>query len=204
MGLTPEQLREVLARAEEIQNSSRHGREMSVELESVISAAEEVGLTRTAVERALRERLDLPAVPPAVGSLAFAQSADGKLYAAEVLSVSPEEARVRFLRGSEHVVALDQLRPCTLIPGERVTVDWPMWGTWTCTVVGYDSAKRRVKLSDGWGYTRIFPLAEVWLTHPRKTEGPSGSRNRIYLRLMGAGAAIGAVVGSLVAFLLLR
>ena len=44
MGLTPEQLREVLARAEEIQSASRHGREMRVELESVISATEEVGL----------------------------------------------------------------------------------------------------------------------------------------------------------------
>jgi hypothetical protein len=54
MGLTPEELREVLARAEEIQSSSRHGREMSVELELVISAAEEVGLARSAVERALR------------------------------------------------------------------------------------------------------------------------------------------------------
>jgi ABC-type lipoprotein release transport system permease subunit len=65
MGLTPEELRDVLARAEEIQSSSRHGREMSVELESVTS-------------------------------------------------VTPEEARVRFLRGSEHVVALDQLRPCRM------------------------------------------------------------------------------------------
>jgi hypothetical protein len=204
MGLTPEELRDVLARAEEIQSSSRRGPEMSIELESVISAAEEVGLTRSAVERALRERLDLPAVPPAAGSLVFAQSADGKLYAAEVLSVAPEQVRVRFLRGSEHEVPPDQVRPATLIPGERVTCNWPMWGAWTGTVVGYDSAKRRVKLNDGWGYTRTFPLAEVWLTHPRKAEGPGGSRNRVYLTLMGTGAAIGALLGSLVTFLLLR
>lgn len=204
MGLTPEELRDVLARAEKIQSSSRHGVEMSVELESVISAAEEVGLTRPAVERALRERLNLPAIPPAPGSLVFAQSADGKLYASEVLSVAPEQVRVRFLRGSEHVVTPDQLRPCTLIPGERVTCDWPMWGAWTCTVVGYDPARRRVKLSDGWGYTRTFPLAEIWMTHPRDAEGPSGSRNRVYLRLMGAGTVIGTLLGSLVTYLLLR
>jgi hypothetical protein len=204
MSLTHDELREVLARAEEIQSASRQGEEMSVELEAVIAAAEEVGLARPAVERAIRERLNLPAAPPAVGTVAFAPSADGKLYAAEVLSVSPGEVRVRFLRGSEHSVSLDQLRPCSMIPGERVVCNWPMWGTWTCTVVAYDAAKRKVKLSDGWGYTRTFPLAEVWIAPPRRAEHPGGSRLRVYVTLMGVGAGLGALLGTLITALVLR
>jgi len=86
----------------------------------VIGAAEEVGLSRRSVERALAERLNLPATPPVVGSLTWARSADGKAHVAEVLSLSKDEARVRFLRGGEHRVTLDELRPCAFIPGERV------------------------------------------------------------------------------------
>jgi hypothetical protein len=202
MGLTHDELREVLARAQEIESASRDDERATVELEAVMAAAEEVGLPRSAVERALRERLDLPASPPAVGSLAFAQSADGKQYAAEVLAVTPSEVRVRFLRGSEHVVALDQLRPLAMIPGERVACYWPMWGPWTCTVVAYDAAKQKVKLSDGWGYTKTFPLAEVWLA-PRKAER-TGSRVRIAVRLVGVGLGVGALLGSLITALVLR
>lgn len=46
MGLTHDELRDVLARAEAIQSASRSGEEMSVELEAVIAAAEEVGIAR--------------------------------------------------------------------------------------------------------------------------------------------------------------
>jgi hypothetical protein len=202
MGLTHEELRDVLARAEEIQSAARQGQEMNVELEAVLAAAEEVGIARPAVERALRERLNLPASPPEPGSMAFARSADGKHYAAEILSVAPGEVRVRFLRGSEHVVALDQIRPFVLIPGERVACNWPMWGPWTCTVVAYDATRMRVKLSDGWGYTRTFPLTEVWLAHPKKSEDAGDSRARISMRLIGIGAVVGALAGSLVTILL--
>lgn len=202
MRLTDDELRDVLARAEEIQRASRHGAEMTAELEAVIGAAEEVGLARPAVERALRERLALPAAPPAVGALTFARSADDKFYAAEVLSVSAEGVRVRFLRGSEHVVTLDQLRPCAFLPGERVVCNWPWWGPWTCTVVGYDAVKQRVKLSDGWD-TKTFPIAEVWLADARKAWA-SGARTRVYATLIGAGAGVGALVGSIITALLMR
>ena len=131
MRLTDDQLRDVLARAEEIERASRHSVEMRAELEAVIGAAEEIGLTRPAVERALREHLHLPAAAPAPGTLMFATSADSNAYAAEVVSVAEEGVRVRFLRGSEHVVTLDQLRPCSLIPGEKVVCNWPWWGPWT-------------------------------------------------------------------------
>lgn len=203
MRLTDDELRDVLARAEEIQSAAPRAEEVSAELEAVITAAEEVGLARPAMEQALRERLSISATPPAVGSLTFAKSADDKFYVAEVLETSSEGVRVRFLRGSEHLVTLDQLRPSAFIPGERVGVDWPWWGPWTCTVVAYDAAKKRVKLSDGSGSTKWFSVAGVWLAAARKPAG-SGSRTRVYATLMGAGAAVGALVGSIITALLMR
>lgn len=195
MRLTDDELRDLLARAEEIDRAARQGSEWNAELAAVISAAEEVGLSRQAVERALAERLDLPAAPPAVGSLAWARSADGRSYVAEVLTVSEDGARVRFLRGGEHDLPLDALRPCAFIPGARVTCDWPMWGPWTCTVVAYDAAKQRVKLSDGWGSTRSFPVSEVWVAAAKPDT--RAARRRVYATLLGAGAA-GALLGSII------
>ena len=60
MRLTDEELQDVLSRAEEIQRATRHGPEWNSEVAAVISAAEEVGFSRRAVERALSERLNLP------------------------------------------------------------------------------------------------------------------------------------------------
>lgn len=203
MRLTDDEFRDVLTRAEEIQRASRHVDETNAEMEAVIGAAEEVGLARPAVERALRERLALSA-PPAVGTLTFARSADGKFYVAEVLAISTEGVRVRFLRGSEHLVLPDELRPCSFIPGERVTCNWPWWGPWTCTVVAYHAASQYVELSDGWGSTETFPVADVWLTPPQKTDVARGARRRVYLKLIGAGAGLGALVGSIITALLMR
>jgi hypothetical protein len=204
MRLTDDELRDVLARAEEIQRASRYGVEMNAELEAVIGAAEEIGLARPAVERALRERLDLSVTPPAVGTLAFAKSADDKFYVAEVLSISTDGVRVRFLRGGEHLVSPDQLRPCSFIPGERITCNWPWWGPWTCTVVAYDAATNYVELSDGWGSTETFPIAEVWIAPTDKADVARGARRRVYMTLIGAGAGMGALLGSIVTALLMR
>ncbi len=201
MRLTDNELRDVLARAEEIQRGSRQGDEWDAELAAVIGAAEEVGLSRHAVVRALDERFNLSATPPVVGTLTWAQSADGKFYVAEVLSMLDDGARVRFLRGSEHRVTLDQLRPCAFIPGERVVCNWPVWGPWTCTVIAYDPVKQRVKVSDGWGYTRKFPVSDVWLA-PAKP-GSSAARRRVYATLAG-GAGVGALIGSVITALLMR
>jgi hypothetical protein len=202
MRLSDDELRDVLARAEEIQRSAG-GSEMSAELEAVIGAAEEVGLPRTAVERALKERLNLPLSPPAIGSLVFARSADDKYYVAEVLSSAGEGTRVRFLRGSEHVVAPGDLRPSAFLPGEKIVCDWPAWGAWTCTVVSYDPARQRVEVSDGWSETKSFPISEVWLAPRKKHVGP-GARKRIYAALVGTGVAIGAALGSILTALLMR
>ncbi len=201
MRLTDEELQDVLSRAEEIQRTARHGPEWNSELAAVVSAAEEVGFSRRAVERALSERLNLP-TKPVVGRLTWARSADGKSYVAEVLSVTDDGAQVRFLGGSEVHLALDQLRPCVFIPGERVVVDWPWWGPWTCTIVSYDSETERLKVNDGWGYTKTFPVSEIWLA-PDKPK-PSAARNRVYATLLGVGAGAGAIIGSIITALLFR
>ena len=203
MGLTDEEMRAVFERAEEIQQASQDRNELSAEVENLIAAAAQVGLTRSAVEQAVRERLHVTVEPPAVGSLVFAQSEDRKFYVAEVLASSGEQAAVRFLRGSQHVVTLDQVRPCTFLPGQKVMVHWPWWGPWKCTVVHYDEQGRWVKLSDGWSETRMFPIAEVWLSPPRATTDVS-VRRRVYAKLVGAGIAIGGLIGGALTALLIK
>jgi hypothetical protein len=200
MRLSDEELRDVLARAEEIERTSRAGDEWSAEVAAVVGAAEQVGLSRQAVERALSERLKVFAAPPAIGTLVWAQSTDGKFYVAEVQSTSDDGARVRFLRGAEHDVTLDQLRPCAFIPGERVICYWPWWGPWTCTVMSYDRNEQHVKLSDGWGDAKTFPVSEVWLAPPKV----SSNRSRVYATLLGVGAGVGALIGSIVTALVVR
>jgi len=49
--LTDEELRDVYARAEEIERGGRQGGEWNAELAAVIGAGEEVGLSRQAIER---------------------------------------------------------------------------------------------------------------------------------------------------------
>ncbi len=192
--LTDEELREVLTRAEDIERGDRQGAAVDAEFSAVVEAGVAVGLAKSAMEQALRERGVVPMAPPSPGAMAFALSADGNYYPASVSSVDARGVRVQFLRGTEHTVAVHEVLPFALIPGQRVTVTWPWWGPWTCTVVSYDSARQRVKLSDGWGETRVFPVAEVWQA-PRKSAVVT-SRARVYITLLGAGAAIGALVGA--------
>jgi hypothetical protein len=202
MRLTDDELRDVLERAEEIQRTTRRGDQMHAELEAVIGAAEEVGLTRVAVERALRERLNIVA-PPTAGDRVFARSADGKFYVADVLSVSEDDVRVRFLRGSESVVPADELKPCSFLPGERVMYDWPWWGPWSCTVISYHAPSQYLKLSDRWGSTTTCHVSDVWLEPERKVDDRA-ARKRVYAKLLGVGAGFGALVGSIITALLMR
>ena len=196
MRLADDDIRDLLARAEEI-DRSLNGDAMRAELELVMQAAEEVGISRSAIERALRERLDLPHLAPTVGDLVFAQSVNGKFYAAEIVAAKPDGMHVRYLSGGEDTVTLEQLRACSFRPGERVAVQWPWWGACTCTVVRYDAAAQRVTVDDGWGETRAFPIAEVWLAAPRRS--PFGrTRARMHATLIGVGALLGAIFGSII------
>ena len=198
MGLENEEIRAVFARASEIENSTPAS---AADIETVIQAGVEAGIARPAIERALRERLNLPMRPLAAGDLAFAKSTDDKFYVAEVLSLAEDYVRVRFLRGGEHMVARAELRPCSFLPGERVVCPWPGWGPWTCTVVSYDAEQRRIKATDGWGEARSFSIQDVWIA-PAK---PASARKaRVSAALIGVGVTVGAALGSIITALLLR
>jgi hypothetical protein len=198
MKLSDEELRAVLERAEEIERATRHGGAWNAEVAAVLSAGEEIGLSREAIQRALAERVGIPVAPPAAGSMVWARSADGQYYIADVLASTDAEAHVRFLRGGESRVALDAIRGAALLPGERVMVEWPRWGAYQCSVVSYDEMHQEVKLSDGW-FTKTFPISDVWITPPRAVS--PGRRSGVAWIVAGSGT-IGALIGAALTALL--
>jgi hypothetical protein len=196
MTLTNDDIRAIVARAEALQRVVDLSSE---EAEALIRAGEELGISQSAMQRALRERLGARLVP-SPGDLVFARSADDKFYAAAVLSPADDGYRVRFLKGGERLVAADELRECPFLPGHRVTCPWPGWGAWTGTVVSYDAENRALTISDGWAETAVFPVRDVWLA-PRSAERQR--RKRIYAALLAGGAAAGAAAGALITALIL-
>ncbi|MCB8932374.1 MAG: hypothetical protein M9921_09000 [Fimbriimonadaceae bacterium] len=203
--LNEQQIREVLARAGEIQMEAHGPKADGTELESIVAAAEEAGLSRQAVLQALRERVHGGAEPAVVGDWVFAESADGKYYVAEVLEVAESSIRVRFVKGGERTVGPLATQPCTFLPGQRIVCQWPDWGWWTSTVISYDERQGSVSVSDGWGSMKEFPIAEVRLDPPRsprlRTPLP---RLRFFLWSLSAGIALGGLGGAFITWLLLR
>jgi hypothetical protein len=200
VALSDEELRAVLERAEEIQRTSRHGEAWNAEVAAVISAGEGVGLSRESVQRAIAERVGVPVEPPAVGALVWARSADGQYYLAEVVASNDAEAHVRFLRGGEHRLALDGVRVASFLPGEKLLVDWPMWGAAECVVVAYDAAQQTLQLADSWGYIKTFHIAEVWRVPPRAV----AHRRPSHAWIIVGSATAGALLGTIATALLLR
>lgn len=190
MPMSNDDVNAVLLRADQIQRAELRGAN-EAEMQRFIERAEASGYSRAAVLQALRERFGVTAAPLTVGERVFAQSSDGKYHVATVVSLAPGEARVRYLRGSERAIPSDEVRPFVLAPGERIGVNWPMWGPWSCELVSYDEAKGTVKLSDRWGSERSFPISEIWL------EPPSASSDfgsiMFWAAVLGAGGVIGGI-----------
>ena len=202
MRLTDDELNDVLQRAEEIQRTTRSANLLQGEIDAVIEAGEGIGLTRAAVERALRERLHF-APAPAVGDRVFAKSADGKFHIANVVSISGDDIRVSFVRGGEQVVSTDEVKPGSFVPGQRVMYHWPWWGPWSWEVVSYHAPTQFLMLSDRWGSTTTCRAEDVWL-EPKKQTNPLTSRKRAYATLVGLSVGAGAILGSLITGLLMR
>lgn len=196
-----EEIRQVLARAEEIHQRGGHKPSES-DSEIVIRAAEEAGLPREAVEQAIRERFDIPAEIPKKGELVFAKSSDGRYYVAEVLE-SERGIRVRFSKGGEVSLTLEDLRPCTFLPGARIVCPWPDWGWWTCTVISYDAEKRKVKVTDGWGGNQTYSIADVRLDPPRRSLSLL-TRIRESILVWGMDYLFAALIGAGIMWLILR
>ncbi len=197
--MTPadDEMRQVLQRAAELERMAPLG---PADVDTLLHAADQVGIPRTAIERALRERqVQLP-IPPTIGQPVFARSADDNYYVAEVTATAGDTVTIRFLRGGERTVPIDDVKPCSFLPGERVQVKWPGWGNWTCTVVSYDVDRKQLTVTDGWSESRIFEIADVWI-NPRKAVRP-GARSKMRAALIGAAAA-GAAIGSLITALVI-
>jgi hypothetical protein len=197
MSHTHDEMQQVLARAAQLEQATSLS---PADIDSLLQAADEVGISRGAVERALRERYATPRFAPVVGSLVFAPSADRNSYVAEVVSETEHGYTVRFLRGGEHVVTAEELRPCSFLPGQRVYVKWPGWGSWPGTIASYDASQQLLAVSDGWAETKNFHIADVWLGPVKPKHGPN--RSRLRAALLGAAAA-GAAIGSVLTAMLI-
>lgn len=196
-----DRLRAVLQRAEEIQIQQSVELHARGETNQLIEAAVEAGLSREAVEQALRERIAIEHQSLQPGELVFAPSGDGFLYAAKVVSLEEGVAVVRFLSGSDIRLLQSELRPFALLPGQKVSAPWPDWGWWTCQVVRFDREHYQVRLSDGWGSEHSFPISEIRLAIPR----PGSIRDRIEAYAAHAAFALGGgAIGALLTWLLLR
>jgi hypothetical protein len=203
--LSEDQVREVLARAEEIQHDHLAHSRLGGDLDSVLAAAEEAGLTREAVLQALQERIGLPETCPVPGEIVFARSADGKFYAAEVSAVDGNAVSVAFLKGGERRLTLEGIRSGSIVPGQRLSCPWPDWGWWSCTVLRFDRAGGRVRVTDNWGSERWFQLSDVRFEPPK----PASKLSK-WLRRRGAWFALaivglsGAILGGALTLLAIR
>lgn len=196
--LTEEQVREVLARAEQIQQRLQAEGASTTRVDDVIRAAEEVGLSRDAVELALAEHLNTHGEPAKAGERVFALSTDGKYYVADVIEATESSARVKFIRGGERTLAHSDLRPFALVPGQRVVCPWQNWGDWTCTVVSYHEDSQKVCVYDGWSTEKMFGIDQIHLDPPRPANASSVAFGRLALFLSGG------VVGAIVTWLVTR
>ncbi|MBW7926696.1 MAG: hypothetical protein H3C58_01125 [Fimbriimonadaceae bacterium] len=199
--LSPEQAREVLARAEEIQRRMDAGEVHTVGTDALLAAAEEAGLSREAIEQALAEVAPQPTQQVAPGQLVFALSADKKYYPAEVLATGPREVRVRFMSGGEHALVPEQVRPARFLPGEKITCPLPFWGWWACKVVKFDHKEMQVTVTDDWN-TFTFDVSKVRLDPPKDQE--ETTRTKLIRNAYLWGVASGGIITAIVMRFLMR
>lgn len=199
--LTEEQVRDALSRAEELHLRSALAEGHSPALESVLNAAEEMGISRDAMPQALQEKLGKPMETPEVGDMVFARSADNNYYVANVVAAEAGRVRVRFLSGGEDTLPEDALRPCNFVPGMKVFAQWPVWGWYKGDVISYDAKKGKLLVSDGWSEKK-FSISEVRLEPVKQKSG--STRSKLYWTLITVGIALGGPLGALVTWLLMR
>ncbi|MBS1706129.1 MAG: hypothetical protein JST40_09665 [Armatimonadetes bacterium] len=198
--MQPEELREVLIRAEQIQSQQVVNVDQEVETETIVQAAEEAGLSRDAVLQALQERLALTQASTQPGAIVMAESADGHFYAARVISSDTVAAKVKFLSGGEQSLPLNKIKPFSPVPGTQFSCPWQNWGWWNCKVVSYDSDNMRLLVTDGWGNQQGFHISEV---RQNKERSPQSNQSLYYLYLGLTGFG-GMVLGFVIRWLMFR
>ena len=193
------EIQEVLKRASEIDNG--HTLETDAEIEALVSAAEESGISRDAVLQALHERLQGPLKAFTPGDLVFARSHDGRHYVATLLSAEGASVKVRFLNGADSLANAGEMRMFSLPPGMKVEYLSPSSGIWfTAPVVRYSQEARLVTVN-AWGNEENVSIDKVRL--PRAS-GPSRFSSAQVLAYSVASALAGTALGVLIMKLLHR
>lgn len=203
-----EELGATIQRAREIAEQSQTLSVPSSDVEALLSAAEEMGIPRSASLQALKERGLVAEQAWEVDQQVFAPSADGNWYAATLATVDEHTATVRFLGGGERTCPLADLRPFSLVPGMKLEGDLKDWGWWGVVVEGFDTAKGKVRIKhDDWfGEKETLPIQKVRLpgksVKPETQKGTLAERYRAALiraSLLagGAGLVLGFVLSQL-------
>lgn len=159
------EIRSLLLRAEEIQRQAEIDVADDAEIDQIVAAAEEAGLSREAGLRALQERLRETA-PPNVGEMVMAKSHDQRYYPAEVVGILRDQVRVRYLSGGEGTLPSQDLKRLWIGPGLRLEVPWPLWGWYSAEIVAYDPSTGQLTASDGMSQKR-FHVSQVRMKRDR-------------------------------------
>lgn len=192
--LSEQDLSEVLTRAQAIQANKVSLEHSKGDLEMFIKAAEEVGINREALLQAIKEKSGQPLEGLHTGDKVFAKSADGAFYLAEVTELDSTIAKVSFNHGTTHTLPLTDLRPFSLLPGQKIEANWPIWGWWEVQIVRYDAEKQLLDVTDGME-TRKFTLDEIRLK-VEKNKTAKSLQSKFYQVAFWA-ATVGAVAGAI-------
>lgn len=202
MGILHNEMEEVLKRAQEIHDQTKHLAVTEDEVEGFVKAAEEAGLSRDATLQALRERLGYGEDAFEPGANVFAKSTDGHYYIAKVVSKSGTRATVRFCTGGEDTVSTIDLRAFSMVPGRKLQYFSPSSSWW------WDADVVRVNVEGGsitvrcWGMEETVPFEKVRLPKEHK---PLTSSERASLWMVGVSAALtGGAAGALLTYFLTR
>ncbi|MBL8065828.1 MAG: hypothetical protein JNM34_08210 [Chthonomonadaceae bacterium] len=190
-----EQIRQLLTRAEEIQQQNAVELQAREDVEGLVEAAAEAGLDREAILQALRERISVTEKPLNPGDLAFAPSSDGNLYVAKIVSADTHGTKVRFLNGGEADLAASDLKPFAVMPGQKIYCPWPNWGWWKCEVVSYNAENQKVTVSDGFMTQMSFHLSDIRLKLSSPT--PLADRSKQVLTMVAIALGSG-LLGALI------
>lgn len=162
MQLEQNEVREILARAQEIQ-STRHESQMNqAEIETFLQAAEESGMQREAVLQALRERFIVPGVDSlSAGELVLAKGADNHWYIAKVRSHVGQSTEVEFYNGSVAKMPTSDISPLDLKPGMKASAYLTSYAMWCgVKVLSVNLNAGTVRISC-WGSEETIPFENL-------------------------------------------
>lgn len=196
------QFESVLRRAEEISADGSELLQDRPDLDSIVTAAEEAGMSREAVMIAIRERIAEMAAGIAPGDLAFARSPDGHWYPATCVEHARGRTKVRYLSGGEGTLDPGDVRPFEVSPGMVIQAFSQHYKTWVNAKVERFNPDSRSITARCWYEEDIFALERIRLKGKRAKTSLLDKSNVILMTAIVGGA--GALIGALVTFFVTR